>query len=512
MATKTDYKFSDFFQFQPQQMVALNHVFPPDGDWTKQKKFIFYGGAKAGGKTAWAIGTAALVALRFPGIKIAVARKTVRELQQQIILEFQRIFPENVLYKYFKSSETIVFHNGSRINFISFQHPEDVLKEQGIERQLYILDEAPQMEESIFSQLMSTVRNPRIKNWKPSIFFTGNPGGVSDLWFINYFINPRHDLWPKALVKQKDEFVFVPATVWNNQVLLDNQPDYADTLDGLPPHLRDAYFLGKWGGFTGQFFEEWEEAQHMLAHEEVFDVNDDAHVHWPKWRSIDLGRGQHPSVCLWLTQDPHDGTLYVYRELGHKGTILPFVEGVKMMSPPTEQYITTFADPAMFAKDNDAYDMTQYFTDIYLEPANNERTIGWNNMKQWMHWIPSTGGSAARKPRLRFFPECSGIKDTLPYLKYKSNGAINDLNTKQQDDYADAIRYATSHLQYGYIYEQRGRYRQFNDRIPIPDYGELRNPRERSINQRITPMYASFDGEVNFEHEDGYSTSIYSYY
>jgi len=498
-------KFSDFMQFQPKQYEAMLHVFPADGDWKKQKKYIFYGGAKGGGKTKWAVGMSGLIALKRPGIKIAIARKTVKELQMQVILEFLATFPDS-LYTYHRSTETVVFHNGSRINFISFQHPEDALKEQGIERQLYILDEAPQMNESIFGLLKSSVRNPHIKEWKPSIIFTGNPGGQSDKWFKDHFIEPDFNEWTKAELKERDEYAFIPAFVYDNAKLLENQPDYIDQLDALPPHLRNAYLLGKWDQFSGQFFEEWNEEAHIVMPEDAIDPPE----HWIKWRSIDLGKGKHPSVCGWFTQDPDNGTMYMYRELGHIGSIVEFVDGVKRMSPPNEEYAQTFADPGMFGKDNEHYDTTQYFTDMALEPADNSRQIGWINMKQWMHWIPATGDSKLVYPKLRFYPSCTGTRKTLPYLRYKSNG-INDLDTKAADDYADCIRYATSHLAYGYIYEGKSQYRatrRFNDH---PDYQELTQS-YLGRNETIAPYYGTLGGEGNFETEDGYQTSIYSYY
>ena len=497
-------KFSDWMQFQPKQLETVRHIVPPDGDWTKQKKYIFMGGAKGGGKTACAIGVAVLVALKKPGIKIAIARKTVKELEQQVILEFLSKFPDS-LYTYYRSTNTAVFHNGSRINFISFQYPEDALKEQGIERQMYILDEAPQMEETIFPLLRSSMRNPRIDGWRPCILFTGNPGGVSDNWFKTRFIEPDYDEWEPDELLEKDLYAFVQANVYDNKYLRDT--DYVTQLKGLPAHLRRAYLEGKWGDFSGQFFEEWNEGVHFLKPDEVFDIPDS----WIKWRSIDLGRGKHPSVCLFLTQDPVSGSIYVYREIGHIGSIVEFVDAIRLLSPPNETYIQTFADPAMFAKDNSTYDTTQFFTNMHLEPADNSRQIGWRNMKQWMHWIPPTEGSPTILPKLRFFPSCSGCRKTIPSLRYKKSGSVDDLDTKAADDYADALRYALIHLAYGYVYQGKNRYVRGMRDTYAPDYQELDGGRIRN-EHKILPSYSSFDSGYDIETEDGYSTSIYSYY
>lgn len=510
--SKQTLRFSDFIKFQPKQVEAMHHVFPPDGDMRKQKKYIFYGGAKAGGKTKWAVGMAGLVALKRPGIKIAIARKTVTELQQQIILEFLKTFPAS-LYTYTRSNNTVIFHNGSRINFISFQHPDDSLKEQGIERQLYIIDEAPQMDPVIFENLRSSVRNPDIPDWKPSIIYTGNPGGVSDKWFKDRFVLSNYEEWDENELVEKDEYQFIQANVYDNPYLLRNQPDYVKQLESLPPYKRRAFLEGKWDGFSGQFFEEWNKDIHFLTNPEADDVRKDMES-WIKWRSIDLGKGKHPSVCGWFTQapngDPRAGTVYMYRELGHTGSIVEFVQAIKMLSIPTEEYAQTFADPSMFGKDNEHYDTTQYFTDMHLDPADNSRQIGWRNMKQWLHWVPATGDSKPVMPRLRFFPDCEGTKKTIPYLTYKQNG-VDDLNTKQADDYADMIRYATSHLGYGYIYEGKTQYAQIHRFANHPDFVDMTSNFIQT-QEIITPYYGDSSGELHFEHEDGYETSIYSYY
>ena len=51
--------------------------------------------------------------------------------------------------------------------------------------------------------------------------------------------------------------IFIPSTVFDNQALLQNDPQYLASLAMLPEAERDALLYGSWDSFDGQVFRRW---------------------------------------------------------------------------------------------------------------------------------------------------------------------------------------------------------------------------------------------------------------
>lgn len=449
------YDFSQWYEFQPKQMEFMRAIFDMSGTQYKalqRYKYIFYGGARGGGKSDVCVALSCFVSLMYPGIQIAFIRETMGELEGNIIPRFRNLFPDGELYEYMESKKWVDFYNGSRIKFISVEHPEKAKKEMGIERQLYIVDEAPNLDESILIKLRGSLRNTRIPNWSPMMIYTGNPGGMSDHFFKKYFISPNYADWEPGELEQKHLYKFIPASVYDNPLLIETDPTYVQTLNSMPKHLREAWLNGNWGVFSGKFFEEFSEQVHVCA---PFEIPSD----WLKWRSVDLGKGSlaHPSVCGWFAQNPNTGRIYLYREFAHRGVTSDFAQGIAERSPDTEDYLFTMADPNIFAGNNATYDNSQFFEGegIMLEKADNSRKPGWRNLKSWLHWEHDSNGNLTRLPMMQFFPDCRETIKCFNTLLYEKNG-VDDCNSKMFDDPADMVRYATSSLPFTYIWDSTG--------------------------------------------------------
>jgi phage terminase large subunit len=426
-------RLEDIITLQPKQQQALAA--------TNKYRYIYYGGARGGGKTHAACAIAIHYAIRFPGVSIVIMRHTIEEIKQYIVPTIEYILPERrwkTVYKFDRRDKQYVFKNGSRIYLRPLRNEADVQSEQGIERNIYILDEANNIVSDHIRKLDGSLRNTRVPKLKPFMFMTGNPGGISDDYFLSHFVKPDYSRWSEPELELKDEYCFIPATVYDNEALIERDPDYVRTLQALPANLRSAWLEGRWDVFSGQFFEEWNEEYNTV---QDFDIPPD----WPRYRTIDLGKGSHPSVCYWIAQSPVDNRYYVYREFCFKGSVDDFVRGIKQLSLDVrgcEEYILrTFADPTIFARDNQYYDVEQYFRaeGIMLERSINDRILGWRVMKQWMHWTIDEDGTV-HYPALRIFRgACPEALRYLPLLRYSN--FKDDCDTRSVDDHADALRY-----------------------------------------------------------------------
>lgn len=446
---KKQIRMSDLYTPQPKQLEAYNYI--------GKKSKILYGGARGGGKTSFSVYAAVSCALQFPGLRVAVVRRLKKELKMQIIdNEFFKHYPQSLgLYTYNKLENTAYFGNGSIIYFVSLQHPDDVKKEQGIERGLYILDEGNQLSWETIKKLIGSNRtskglvNQRGERWKDTMIITANPGGVCDNEIKYRWIQPDYSRWSPGELAQKNEYAYIKSLPKNNKFLPE---DYIAKLNEQSDHVRKMWLDGDWDVNSGAFFEEWFEPVHVVDTLPTGSMNPPDH--WVKWFAIDMGGGTHPSVCLFKTQDPDDGTIYVYDECSTTEVTEEFVKLVAITAGK-EKYNMGFGDPAMFnSKHDHIHDESpaQMFgrAGFYLTPANNAREIGWRNLKGWLHW------KADSPPKLKILRRCRMLIETIPLQQYLSNGKY-DLNTDGEDDFVDALRYGTSGIEIGYKFTTEGR-------------------------------------------------------
>ena len=480
-------KFSEFIKFSDRQSEAFSYI--------GKKSRILYGGARGGGKTAWAVAVAILSALQFPGLRVAIIRKNLDDLKAQIILnELLKRYPQT-FYTYKTSEKTAYFNNGSVIFFRSIERPADALKEQGIERGLYILDEGNQLSQEVIEMLTGSLRAFDQPNWKPTLIITANPGGVCDDYVKSRWVRPDYTKWEEAELKLKDEYVFIPATVDDNPHATD---EYRTSLDSLSEDLRRAWRYGDWDVFSGKFFTEWQPRRHIC---EPFDIPKD----WVRWRAVDLGYQKHPSVCLFGTQDPETGRVYIYDEVSTKDHTDVFIEEIVSVSGDDE-FVDTLFDPGSLSGRKDTADQMSpaqmfLYNGIPVSRANNERENGWRNLKQWISWRED------EEPMLKVFPNCLGLIETIPIQRFIQNKF--DLDTKGQDDYVDAARYLTSHLIYGHIYNGPDSYEKI-DPVIIRGARQKRNANNRESQLKSAYIAPSEYLDDQWDDEDG--DSIYSLY
>lgn len=477
-------KFSDMFEFQEKQKLAFSYI--------GKKSRILYGGARGGGKTALAVAAAVASSLQFPGLRTVVIRRTLENLRSQIILnELLKKYPQK-FYTYRKSEKTAYFDNGSIIFFRSLEHPEDVQNEQGIERGLYILDEAEHLEQFVIEQLLGSLRQFDIPEWKPTLLLTANPGGICQDYLKSRWIRPDYSKWSDDELELKDEYVFIESKVYDNKYATKG---YISTLKALPEDLRRAWLDGDWDVFSGQFFTEWNPDKHIIPPM-------DFPKEWVRWRAIDLGYGAHPSVCLFATQDPETGRLYVYDEVATYDMTDTFIQLIINKSEDYE-FVDTFFDPNSLSGRLDSADqmspaMMFERAGIFVSRANNERQNGWRNLKQWLTYRKDVEDD---EPMVKICANCEGLIETLPKQRFVRNKF--DLDTRGQDDYVDAFRYLTSHIMYGYIYRGSDEYEMIDQRrLHEARRSALPSLRgDSSAGQYLRPWESGL--EIN---------SIYSYY
>ena len=94
-----------------------------------------------------------------------------------------------------------------------------------------------------------------------------------------------------------EEFVYIPSKVYDNKILLENDPTYIDKLHAVgSKELVNAWLHGDWNAVEGAFFDNFSSTRHVL---EPFKIPD----HWTKFRSMDWGSAAPFSVGWWAEAD-----------------------------------------------------------------------------------------------------------------------------------------------------------------------------------------------------------------
>jgi len=262
-----------------------------------------YGGAKGGGKSCALVMEALAYGLENPGAISYLFRETYDDLEANLIREWhEKVPPELFSYNASKHIATLV--NGTTIYFRYIRNWEDAHSYQGRSMDFIGIDELTSHKEDAVQELLSCLRSP--KGFTPKFCATCNPGGVGHTWVKNRYIIPTE--YGRKIVKDpitSNTIQFIPATVYDNFVIMDNDPAYVRRLENLPEAQKKAYLYGDWDIFQGQMFEEFNYDIHVV---EPFDIPE----HWRKWLAVDNGYTD-PFAWYWFAVD-EQGTVYIYRE------------------------------------------------------------------------------------------------------------------------------------------------------------------------------------------------------
>lgn len=435
--------------------------------WTpqpKQKLFMsrgeneaLYGGAAGGGKSDCAIAEA-LRQVHIPHYRGLILRKTYPQLSELIDRSreiYQKAFPKA---KYNETKHCWTFPSGAKIYFGAMQYTKDRTNYQGKRYDFIDFDELTQFTWDEYSYLMSRNR-PGGPDTRCYMRAQANPGGIGHGWVKERFITaapPMTTIWDEVEIAMPDgktelrrrSRIFVPSSVFDNRILMQNDPEYITRLASLPEKERNALLYGDWDSFAGQVFTEWRN------NPDNYGTRLNTHVispfrvpeSWSIYRGFDFGYAKPFSVG-WYAID-HDGRMYRIRELyGCTGTPN---EGVRWEPAQIARKIREIekedinlkgkqicgiADPSIYdeSRGESIAEMMER-EGIYFEKGDNTRLAG--KMQLHNRLVFDDNGI----PMFYVFDTCKHFIRTFPELIY-SQTDVEDIDTDGEDHIYDECRY-----------------------------------------------------------------------
>lgn len=385
-------------------------------------RYTAYGGARGGGKS-WALRRKlTAMCLNFSNLRCLIIRRSYAELTANHI----RIFKEELgaFTTYSENEKCLAFPNNSKIFFGYCSCDRDTLRYQGQEYDIIAIDEATQLSEYQFSIFKACLRgtsdSPR------RMYLTCNPGGVGHSWVKRLFIDRNYREGENA-----GDYCFIPARVYDNEVLMQSDPEYVSQLKSLPSRLRSAWLNGCWDIFEGQFFS---------------DFNTDIHVcervgipeNLTLFASLDYG---FDMLAFLLFGIDTEGNIYVICE--HCESNLTLSEAARVIASKCAfvkvEYVS--ASPDLWNRRQDSgksgFEIMQNVPGMPpMIAADNRRIEGWNIVHEYLQG--RTG-----KPKLKICSCCCELIGNMSALLC-SKSRIGDAADEPHN-----ITHAPEALRYG---------------------------------------------------------------
>lgn len=228
---------------------------------------------------------------------------------------------------------------------------------------------------------------------------------------------------------------FIPANVYDNYVIMQNDPNYVKRLENLPESERKAFLLGSWDLIEGQFFDQWDPTLHVV---EPFTIP----AHWNRYISLDYG--MDCTAAFWWCVDKQ-GFCYAYRELHEPKLILSAAaKRILEMTPESEKIDYIVASPDIWNKRQESGSSgaeIMFKAGLKnLVKANNKRIPGWRAMREML--APTTDEFGEPAAQIRFFPTCKNAIRNIPMVQY------DDSNSEDASDEPHSITHAPESIRY----------------------------------------------------------------
>ena len=470
-------------------------------------KEALYGGAAGGGKSEVLLNLPLVRQFhQDPKFKGIIFRRTLPELDRELIPRSQA----DGLYAgcgavYKDQKKRWDFPSGAILQFGHLEHEKDVKIYDSAEYNYMGWDEGTsftpyQYEYLSFSRCRSSSANlPAIvQDWDSTreecLTITLERDSLNYLaeQEINLLLETRQST--EDPLQGKLYFHSLSKLSGYNPHLMQNDPDYINTIQLLPAAERAAKADGDWWIYAGQVFEDLsEKIGSPTEPENAFHVIPGFTIpyFWPRLLSIDWGYAAMTHAIWWainpLPSEKFPAKVYAYREYAAKKEKISTWAGNLRSLSHGEDIRDIVLDPSAFGHRGDEKTIAEQFADSFgraARRADNDRIGGKVLVQEYLRWkkqdrvlpigtydtevalrIRRIGGESAVKayeqsfmqqqeeeeghflPKIHIFEGCKELINVIPICFYDKTN-VEDVEAFDGDDPYDNLRYGLKACQY----------------------------------------------------------------
>lgn len=248
---------------------------------------LLFSGAFGASKSRSGCEKGFFLSLKYPGNRGLITRKKYTDLRDTTQDTFFRyVVPEEHKKDWFKQEHKLVLKNGSEILFIGIDQPTKI---GSLEVGWIFIDEIIEFTEADYNMLLGRLRHPVPFH---QIFGATNPADPQH-WVHKRFYD-NQELIRDGTVK------LVESNALQNPFTPESYKTRLKTFRG---RYYERYVEGKWIGFEGLVYDNWNPATHLLPRDSkrlglTGDGWNPIPEDWERFRSVDFGF-TNPFVCHW---------------------------------------------------------------------------------------------------------------------------------------------------------------------------------------------------------------------
>lgn len=337
------------------------------------KRWLFYGGARGGGKTlggAFKVAYQAqtyhyedaegehiskhkykqqvkkflnpniiidTVSVDYPEYRALIIRRTFDDLERNVRPECDKLYLKdshgNPYAYWLDKKKCYIFPSGAKIFFVHCRDRNALTKYIGGNNHVIFIDEANQFPWEWMEDISSSCRSSH-DIIKAQMILTSNPGGIGHYWLKDKFVDKCEPIPDGNKIYYKDfdvsiqpyktgkpytdkdgvEWQYIPATVFDNPSLLKN-PDYVSVLKNITnPAKRAMWLEGRWDAAPGLFFDNFIYEDNTIQEKDfVWGEEFSLQTH-ELFRFIDYGT-KNATAVLFVAVDKKRGKMVIFDEL-----------------------------------------------------------------------------------------------------------------------------------------------------------------------------------------------------
>jgi hypothetical protein len=436
--------------YQPQQKQLTFHNAIHNRAVSGYRDFL-YGGAAKGGKSHALRWEAHRNCLLYPKLRVLLIRSSFPELERTHIRDLMFDLPPK-MGSYNSQKHVFTYKNDSILELGYGSSMADFEQYLSANYDAILVDEMT----TIPFELTYMFRL-RLQASRPDFipFFAGatNPGSTAHVQVRSYFVkkNASPEQYPGYDPKK---ICFIPATVYDNTILIDRDPEVLVRLHQLPPREQQKYLYGNWDIFEGQFFDNWNPEIHIIKPQDYLPYFE------LKEMFVRGGMDYGNNTVLEMGARDHNGNIVFFDELYHdikvdkKVRIEKVLDTKKFLTDRKLEEETIIADTNMW--NPDAFDMAkeQYAAQYYLNakiklvkvskasPDKRNYRVACNDaIYNGLHYKLDENGKLIQPPTLKIYERCAWLIETLPSL-ITDDKDQEDIADGQNDHPFDAMKHA----------------------------------------------------------------------